>query len=114
MLRIVSASLEAALRRHWSPVHVQARLAQLDELAGRATAPLPALRDELASLEAALAGRLWLPPELAERLLGARRATLATLQGLLARLETTRAGFADLPIDDRLPQQAPEPVAIGA
>ena len=28
MLRIVSAALEDALRRRWSPVHVAARLAQ--------------------------------------------------------------------------------------
>src|SRR5512139_2745000 len=32
MLRIVSATLEARLARRWSPVHVQARTAQVDEV----------------------------------------------------------------------------------
>ncbi|MBX3606099.1 MAG: AAA family ATPase [Piscinibacter sp.] len=113
-LRIVSKALEDRLRRRWSPVHVAARLAQIDEVVSRAAAPLPALRTELAALEAALAGRLWLPPELAGLLLGNRRTTVAVLEALLQRLDATRAGFAALPVDDQLPPQQPEPVAIGA
>ncbi len=114
MLRIVSATLEQQLRRRWSPVHVEARLAQLDELIERARAPLPGLRAALAALEAALAARLWLPPELAQQLRANRQATLATLEGLLARLAAARDGFAALPQDDQLPAQHPEPVALGA
>lgn len=114
LLRIVPASLEDALCKRWSPVHVAARLAQVDEVAARARAPLAEMRAGLAALEAALAGRLWLPPELTQRLLGNRRATLALLEGLLQRLADARAGFAALPVDEQLPQQAPEPVAIGA
>jgi MoxR-like ATPase len=38
MLRIVSATLEARQRRHFSPVHVAARLAQVDAVAARADA----------------------------------------------------------------------------
>lgn len=114
MLRIVSAALEDAMRRRWSPVHVAARLAQLDELAGRAQAPLPALREALAALESALAGRVWLPPSLAAPLIGQRRHTIAVLEALLARLDAVRAGFAALPVDETLPAVAPEPIAIGA
>jgi len=114
MLRIVSASLEDALRRRWSPVHVAARLAQVDEVAARAAEPLPALRDALAALERALAGRVWLPPSLAARLLDNRRHTLAVLEALLARLAAVREGFAALPLDEALPAIAPEPIAVGA
>jgi MoxR-like ATPase len=114
MLRIVSSALEDAMRRRWSPVHVAARLAQVDEVAARAAAPLPALRAALAQLEQALAGRVWLPPSLAALLLGNRRRTLATLDALLARLSQVREGFAALPVDDTLAQAAPEPIAIGA
>jgi len=114
MLRIVSSALEDSLRRRWSPVHVAARLAQVDEVAARAGAPLPALRAALAALEGALEGRVWLPPSLAAALLANRRLTLATLEALGERLAQVRAGFAALPIDENLPQLQPEPVAVGA
>lgn len=114
MLRIVSAALEGSLRKRWSPLHVQARLAQLDEVLARAAAPLAPLREALAALEAGLAGRLWLPPDLAATLLERRRATLATLEGLGDRLAAARAGFAALPVDPQQPEQVPEPVALSA
>jgi MoxR-like ATPase len=114
MLRIVSASLEEAMRRRWSPVHVAARLAQLDEVAARALEPLPALREALARLEQALDGRVWLPPSLAAMLLANRRHTIGTLEALQARLANVREGFAALPVDEGLPQAMPEPVALGA
>ena len=114
MLRMVTTSLEDAMRRRWSPVHVAARLAQVDEVMGRANQPLPALRAALAELERALAGRVWLPPSLAATLTGNRRRTIATLESLLTRLAQVREGFAALPVDEALPQQTPEPIAIGA
>lgn len=114
MLRIVSAALEDTLRQRWSPVHVAARLGQVDEAMARAAAPLPGLRARLAALESALAGRIWLPPELAQQLLGHARTTLAVLEALVLRLAAVRDGFAALPVDEQLPQQTPEPVAIGA
>ena len=76
--------------------------------------PLPALRNALAALERALDGRVWLPPSLAATLTGNRRRTIGTLDALLARLAQVREGFASLPIDEALPQQTPEPIAIGA
>jgi MoxR-like ATPase len=114
MLRIVSATLEDAMRRRWSPVHVAARLAQLDEVMARAGAPLPGLREALASLETALAGRMWLPPSLAASLLGQRRHTIGVLESLLARLAAARDGFAALPVDAAMQPVEPEPIAIGA
>lgn len=114
MLRIVSASLEDAMRRRWSPVHVAARLAQVDEVAKRAGEPLPALRESLAALEATLDGRVWLPPTLAAALRANRRQTLGLLEELLSRLAAVREGFAALPVDEALPAVAPEPIALGA
>jgi hypothetical protein len=68
----------------------------------------------LAELERALAGRVWLPPSLAATLTGNRCRTIATLESLLTRLAQVREGFAALPVDEALPQQTPEPIAIGA
>jgi MoxR-like ATPase len=114
MLRIVSDAHEDSMRRRWSAAHVAARLAQVDDAIARADTPLPALRESLATLERALADRLWLPPELAAEMLANRRTTLGLLQALRARLDDVRAGFAALPIDAVLPPQIPEPIAIGA
>lgn len=114
MLRIVSSALEDSMRRRWSPVHVAARLAQVDEVMQRAAEPLAAWRERREALQRALAGRLWLPPSLTATLLGNLGHTLATLEGLLERLAATRAGFAALPVDEALPQAEPEPIAIGA
>ena len=52
-----------------------------------------------------------LPPALADGWLGAHRQTLATLDGLAARLAATRAGFGAHPVDDGLPAIVPAPVA---
>jgi MoxR-like ATPase len=109
-LRIVSRTLEDTLKRRFSPVHVAARLAQLDALA----APLQARRAALAAgaeaLATALAPRLWLPPDLGARWLAARARTLALLDGLLARIAAARTGFAALPLDPQAVADAPPPV----
>jgi len=111
VLRMVSETMQRQLRRHWSPVHVAARTAQLDELLVRAVGHADALRAQHGALEQRLQGRVWLPPELAAPLLGALAATLAMLDGFVARLHSVRAGFAALPIDATLPDTVPEPVA---
>jgi MoxR-like ATPase len=96
MLRIVSASLEAHLRKHYSPVHVAARVAQVDAVLASARGHATALRGELGVLQQALHGRLWLPPE------------------LVGRLSAARAGYAALPIDHTLPEDTPQAVAWSA
>jgi len=113
MLRIVPATLEERLQRRFSPVHVAARLAQVDELAAQVAAARAPVQAALQALQARLAGRLWLPPVLADEWCGAHRQTLATLDGYGARLAATRAGFAALRIDETLPPRAPDPVALG-
>ena len=114
MLRIVSATLEDTMRRRWSPVHVAARLAQVDEVMQRAAEPLGALREQAAALQRALDGRIWLPPSLAATLRGNLQHTIDWLESLHARLAAVRGGFAALPLDESLPQVEPEPIAVGA
>ena len=114
MLRIVSASLEAHLRKHYSPVHVAARVAQVDAVLVSARGHALALHGELGALQQAVHGRLWLPPELADSLIDTKRNTAVMLDGLVARLSAARASYAALPLDDRLPQDTPQPVAWSA
>ena len=114
MVRVVSARLEDRLRRRWSTVHIAARVAQVDELVAHAAAQRTAVSAEADALAARLQGRVWLPPALAARWLGAHAQTLAVLDGLLATLARTREGFAALPVDDTLPAVEPAPVALPA
>ncbi len=114
MLRIVSASLEAHLRKRWSPVHIAARVAQVDEVLAQANAQLQAVRAEQDALLCALDGRLWLPPALAAQLLGAKQHTVTVLESLAARLEATRLGFAALPVDAASAESALQPLAWSA
>lgn len=112
MLRIVAGTLEDRQRRRFSPVHVAARLAQVDAMARRAEAARAEVQAAHDALAAQLRPRLWLPPTLADGWLGAHRQTLATLAGLQARLVATRAGFAAHRVDEQLPAVAPVPVPV--
>ena len=112
MARILSATLEDKLRRRFSPVHVAARLAQVDELNSRLQAAHNTVAQALADSQAELGGRLWLPPSLAQRWCGAHQATLALIGALTTRLAATRAGFAAHPQDQQLPAQRPAPVVL--
>ncbi|MEY4753151.1 MAG: hypothetical protein RJA44_826 [Pseudomonadota bacterium] len=109
MMRLLSRQLEAQVRRHYSPVHIAARLAQLDELLAQTDARRAEVAARADALQAALAGRCWMPPPLQQQLLGAHAATLQVLDQLQARLRQCRAGFATLPEDATLPELAPPP-----
>ncbi len=113
MPRLVSQALEERLRRRYSRVHVDARVAQVDEVVAQVRSLQIDIEAQRAQLAQRLAGRVWLPPELAQRLLGAHRHTLAMLADRLSRLGHTRTGFAALP--QQPPQEgdaAPPPVAL--
>ena len=114
MLRIVSATLEAQLRRRYSTVHVAARLAQMDEVATRADAARAGVASQLAALQRQLDGRVWLPPAIARRLQAGPAHTLAVLDGLCERLQAARDGFAKLPLDADLPPNPPAPLVLAA
>lgn len=114
-MRIVAGALEEQLRRRYGRVHIDARVAQVEAVIARAAAERAPIAERLAVLNARLAGRLWLPPELGHALAGALAATLATVDALLARLAAARDGFAALPVDARLDGAGvPEPVALSA
>jgi MoxR-like ATPase len=116
MARLMTESLEAHTRRRYSPVHIAARLAQLDAITQPAARHWDTVHQAATALADRLRDRVWIPAPVVERLLGAHTHTLATLDGLLARLEATRAGFAALPVEapaeDAAPVPAPEPVVL--
>ena len=112
MMRIVSAQLEKQLRRHYSPAHIAARTAQLDELIDQVQQDHDQLQSAARQLQDRLAPRLWWPPALAAQVLAGPAHTLDVLGGLLRRLMACRTGFADLPIDDTLATPAPTPVTL--
>jgi len=114
MLRVMTASLEAHLRRRYSRAHVQARVAQVDEVLAQAREHHAAIAAQAQALAAGLRDRLWLPDELALVLHQAKQDTLDMLGGLLARLEAARRGFAELPLDAASADDAPAPIALSA
>ena len=111
MLRIVAPGLERSLRRRYSRMHVAARVEQLDAMLAQLSGQRELIAAEHARLAAALAPRLWLPPELAARLLAGPARTLQRVDAMLARLRATQAGFEALPLDEGLAETAPPPVA---
>lgn len=110
LTRIVSAKLEERLRPRYGPLHIAARVAQVDELLARCAAHLAPLRERAAATQTALATAPWLPPELAARIAVAQMASVTTLEALLARLQSVREGFAALPLDAALADPAPAPL----
>lgn len=97
-MRMMSQALDAASRRRWSPVHVAARVAQVDETIAAARPHHEAALAAAEALSARLEGRLWMPPACVAALLGAHLHTALVLRALLDRLEAVRAGFAGLPV----------------
>jgi MoxR-like ATPase len=112
MPRLTLAGLEAQLRRRYSPVHIAARVAQVDELLAHTEAHRAELAGRADALVQRLQGRLWIPPQLAGRWAEANAQSLARLDALLARLRTAREGFAALPVDAGLPATEPARVAL--
>ncbi len=114
MLRMMSASLEAHLRKRYSSAHVAARVAQVNEVLAAARGHHEQVNAQAVALAQALGERLWLPPGLALQLLRTKRQTVAMLVALVTQLEQTRAGFAALPVDAQQAGAVPEPVALSA
>ncbi len=102
MPRLLNATLEAKLRQRFSPLHVQARVAQVDEVLSPLLAPLQSLRDNAARMHAACAEHLWLPPSLSAQINARHQTAVQSLATLVSRLQAARAGFAAQPIDPAL------------
>lgn len=115
MPRLLAAGAEDRLRRRFGPLHVEARVAQIDALlrqAGDALAPLR-VREALVRRELPDAAP-WLPPTLVACVAEAAAASVATVEALVARLRALRVAFAALPVDAALTGPAPEPVRWSA
>jgi MoxR-like ATPase len=106
MVRITS---ELALRRY-SRVHIEARVAQCDALLER----LMALHDEqLARAHGVLAqarAHAWLPPSWLVQIENVHAERCGHLAVLCAQHQSTRHGFADLPLDTNATGPLPERV----
>ena len=114
MLRLISPSLEAHLRKRWSSAHVAARVAQVDEVLQAACQRRDAVAAHCDSLRARVRDRVWLPPTVSAQWLQQRQQTADLLAGLAARLGEIRSCFAALPIDAQQTTELPEPIAVGA
>jgi MoxR-like ATPase len=112
MVRLMTQSLENQLVQRYSPVHVAARVAQLDEVLAGARPRRDAAALAYRALAAQLAGRLWCPPSLVQGWLGVLALSHDTLAQLVARGEAARAGFAALPLDDQAAASVPTPLAL--
>ena len=114
--RIVSARLEASLRRRFSSVHIEARVAQVREIEAQVSVERAAVHAHAQAQARALADRLWLPPSLRAHLAQRCDAALALLDGMAQRLAEARAGFAALPREQTDPPsaRAPAPVTVPA
>jgi MoxR-like ATPase len=110
--RIVSARLEAALRRRFSSVHIDARVAQVGEIEAQVAAERAVVQAHGQMQAHALADRLWLPPSLRTHLAQQCDAALALLDGLAQRLAEARGGFAALPRDEADDPSAPAPAPV--
>jgi MoxR-like ATPase len=111
MLRLMAAAMERRAVPAYGPLHIAARVGQLDELRTRAAGHLAPLRERAAVAEAALRQAPWLPPALAARIAAGHAGSVAGVAALVARLDAVRAGFAAMPVDPALAGGAPAPVA---
>ncbi len=117
LLRMATQALEDHLRVRYSPVHIAARTAQVDEALAVARQGLAEHAERLDALRARLADRLWWPPALRAELLHTLAGNLARWQALCTRLQATRDGFAALPVDreaDAASARPPQPVPVDA
>jgi MoxR-like ATPase len=111
MLRLYSARLEERLRKRWSPLHIRARTAQVQELLQAVHASLTEARQAYDGWRPRLCDRLWLPPSLAEDSLKPLLLRIDLLSDLCLRLQAAEAGFAALPVDESL-ADVPAPISL--
>ena len=110
----LQANLQASQRHHWGRCHIDARVAQVQEIEAQVAAALQTVQTSLLQRQQRLAPRLWMPAPLQAALLDGPAQTAALLQDLLLRLAAARLGFAALPCDDTATSQAPAAVAWAA
>lgn len=110
LVRMVS---ERALRRY-SPVHVQARVAQVGEALARARRTLADVQAAAEASASRAGAHLWLPPSWLQRVLALHQSNRQQALALVEQLQQLEQGFADLPVDPGADARLPEPVELAA
>jgi len=107
---LVRITSERAQRRY-SPVHIEARVAQTDELLGQLHTLCEAVADTAHAVVGEARAHDWLPPSWLAHIEAVHHARCAHLDALRAQLRAVRDGFAQLPVNAAAPSAAaPEPV----
>ncbi len=114
MPRITSERLQASTRHRWGRCHIDARVAQVQEIEQQVAAALLEVEATQTRLQQRLATRLWMPAPLQATLLQGPAQTLALLQETGQRLTSVRLGFAALPCDEVQPGNPPTRVTWAA
>ena len=110
MVRIVA---RAALRRY-SHIHIDARVAQVDEAVQRAQLALEGAQAIADAVLPAAREHLWLPPLWLAQIEAVHQANLDAAQALREGLLELRQDFATLPVDGRSDGVSPAPMALAA
>jgi len=110
MVRIVA---RAALRRY-SHIHIDARVAQVDEAVQRAQLALEGAQAVADAVLPAARDHLWLPPLWLAQIEAVHQANLDAAQALREGLLELRQDFATLPVDGRSDGVSPAPMALAA
>ena len=106
MLRIVSDRA----RRRYSRLHVDARVAQVQQIEQSCSAALQLAREIAAAAMDGAAGHPWLPPSVVQRIARVLEVNVAKAKALHDALEALAQGFAELPIDAAMEDITPEPL----
>jgi len=118
--RIVSERVLARTLKAWSPVHIAARLAQIDEVLTSVEAHLERTCQTLDHWTARFEQSLWMPDDLRRTVLNRHEQALNLLMHYTERLREARQGFARLPVDEAASSTSPatstppDPVAWAA
>lgn len=108
MVRIVAR----AAQRRYSGVHIQARVAQVDDVLLRARALQQQAQDLAAAVLTQARAQLWLPPSWLRRIEAIHGDNIGRASALAERLTGLRQGFADLPQDAAAEGLPPAPIAV--
>jgi len=111
MLRLYSERAQAHLRKRWSPLHIRARVAQVQDLRASVQAAHAQAQADWSALQGRLLARLWLPPSWAHETLAPLGERVALLAALVQRLQAAEQGFAALPVNEDL-ADVPAPITV--
>ncbi len=106
---MVRLTTERAQRRY-SLVHIEARVEQADALLDRLRSLHGALTETAQTVLGAARSHDWLPPSWLAQIEAVHLGRCASVAVLLTQLQTTRTGFAGLPVDETLTDR-PAPVS---